>query len=107
VDSGEIAHDEVEHDSFLGSVFPFDETAEALRVLHSVVGRDHAVRLLVVGMKYVRTVRRVDDVADGAVGGGLAADDFELLPPGGLELEPDLDGRRIGELTDGVALSEG
>ena len=58
-------------------------------------------------MRFVRPIRRVHDIADGAVGGRLPTDDTKLLPPGGLELQPNLNGRRIRKLTDGIALSVG
>jgi len=107
MDSGEVTHDKVEQDLFFGGIFPLHETTKPLRVLHSIIGRNHTVRLLVVGMRYVRAIRRVHHIADGAIGGRLPTDDAKFLPPGGLELQPDLNGRRIRKLTDGVALSVG
>ena len=52
-------------------------------------------------------IRRVYDIADGTIGGRLTTDDVEFLPPSRLELQSNLDGPRMRQLTDGVALSIG
>jgi hypothetical protein len=107
VDNGEVTHDKVEQDPLFGAVFPLHETTKPLRVLHSIISRNHTGRLLVVGMRFIRPIRRVHNIADGAIGGRLPTLDAEFLPPGGLELQADLNGRRIRKLTDSVALSVG
>lgn len=91
MDGGEIIHDEVEKNLLLRGVVSFHIHSKTLRVKQTVVrGNDH-VGFLGTCARVGDTIGRVDSGATSSVCVGLPADDAHFLPPGGLELNADLD----------------
>jgi hypothetical protein len=109
VQNSKVTHDQVKENLLLLRVMTLHKTAKTLRILHAVVGSNHAIGMLIVWMGFMRSTRgnRRDRQHHGSADRWTTVH-LQMpslsLPPHQSELQADLDRWSVGELTDCVVL---